>query len=177
MRRNPKILLVEDMPVVQMVHGDYLQRLGYRFDLAKNGKQAISFYDKNHYDAVLLDKGLPDMDGTEICKVMRKYDRSKHQFPTPIIALTSDDSTKQECLTAGCNAFATKPIEQEALGSLVTFWVNKSKKTVGRHCFVFTDETNLRGSKDSADLNQTDRRDDHYRPRVKVEPKNYHLPH
>ena len=69
--RNIHILLLEDDPMIQMIHGQYLSDLGYTYDLAKTGEEAIALYRKNHYDLMLLDKQLPDMDSTEFSSLVR----------------------------------------------------------------------------------------------------------
>ena len=114
---NLKILLVEDEPLTQRVHGVLLNSLGCSFDLAKTGKEAIRFFNRKKYDLVLLDKELPDMDGLDVCKCVRKS-FSKRRLP--VFANTArGNSVKKECLQAGCNGFFVKPLTEKRLGNAI----------------------------------------------------------
>ena len=115
-----KILLVEDNEIISKVNAIFLREKGYEVDIAKNGYDAISLL-KNSYRLILLDIGLPDIDGIEICKIIRK----RHDFiNTPIIFLTAfGENLEDECFEAGGNDFAVKPLTLEKLCDLVDWWV------------------------------------------------------
>jgi CheY-like chemotaxis protein len=91
-------------------------------DVAENGKQALTMLSPD-YDAILLDIGLPQMSGIEVAMEIRKReDDTRH---IPIIALTgfTQEEDKKNCLAAGINAFATKPILPDELQRLLQQWV------------------------------------------------------
>lgn len=124
---HPIVLLVEDCLMVQKIHSNFLTSLGYCVDIASNGQQAIRLFKCQSYAAVLLDKGLPDMEGTEVCRIMRQYEKEQKLPSLPIVALTTDETSRGACLSAGCDDFATKPISQEALDRLLKHWAHSKR--------------------------------------------------
>ncbi|MAW35404.1 MAG: DNA-binding response regulator [Rhodospirillaceae bacterium] len=78
----------------------------YAIGQAENGAQAIEAIDADHFDAIVLDVGLPDMDGRDLCKLMRR-----RGVKAPIIMLTGQDSDADAILglDAGANDYITKP--------------------------------------------------------------------
>lgn len=88
------------------------------FDLtrAKTGKEAVELASAYHYDFILMDMKMPEMNGIEATREIRKFDQS-----TPIFAVTANafDSDKEAALEAGCNAFITKPIHSNKLKDLL----------------------------------------------------------
>ena len=109
-----KILLVEDTKIAQLFGTLLLEKLNTLVDVASTGCQALQYIDKHHYDVILMDLGLPGIDGLTVTqKIKQLPDRSKSA--TPIIALTahSDEGTKARCLRAGMVDFITKPLTPE----------------------------------------------------------------
>jgi CheY-like chemotaxis protein len=115
---------VEDDPLIQKVHRLMLERMGCLVDIATNGYQALAMLDKR-YNAILMDVGLPDMSGIEITAEIRRHEDTKTRIP--IITLTAyvHEETKWECLAAGADEVATKPIKMEALRELLQRWIIK----------------------------------------------------
>jgi polar amino acid transport system substrate-binding protein len=113
------VLLVEDQPVIQKIHTNYLIRLGYAVNVASNGQEALRLFRLNTYAAVLLDKELPDMDGTDICQAIRQHEKENFLQSTRIIALTTNVLAREVFLSAGCDDFAAKPISLEHLEKLL----------------------------------------------------------
>jgi len=119
-RKPPKILLIEDTPLIQFINLAYLKLLGCDTELAQNGKEAIEMF-KNGYDLILSDIGLPDIDGIEVVKTIRQQEQDKR---TPVIALTAfDDSIIKECFAAGVDDFYIKPLKPEELGVVLKRWL------------------------------------------------------
>jgi len=109
---KPKILVVEDGLINQKVAKLMLEQLGYQADIAENGTKALAMY-QDDYQAILMDVGLPDISGIEVCARIRSQEWNAH---IPIIALTAEgDSIKDKCLSSGMDEFATKPIMIDAL--------------------------------------------------------------
>ena len=99
---NLKILLTEDNLILQTVFSDFLTTLNCtNVDTARTGRQALSLYEKHKYALILLDIGLPDINGIEVCKKIRKQEDH-----TPVVAITAYDTARQECRQAGFNDFA-----------------------------------------------------------------------
>ncbi len=117
----PKILLVEDHAVIQKAHQAFLQELNCQVDIASTGFQALSLYESNHYDMVLLDIDLPDMKGTTISENIRHLN-VKQQIP--IIAVTTlENLTQQFCQKAGIDAMIHKPVSLQMLKQALLEWL------------------------------------------------------
>ena len=114
------ILLVEDDLIVQRAHYIMLTRLGCKVDIAVDGVKAIEMY-KNGYNIILLDCGLPDISGIDVCKCIRQFEQEKGLEPTPIVMISafSKDELAGECAIAGVNELATKPIHPTELASIL----------------------------------------------------------
>lgn len=110
-----RILVAEDNPVNQRVATLMLQRLGYRTDLASNGREAVAAALRGQYDLILMDVQMPEMDGLqasrEICARMASGVRPR------IVAMTANASVgdRDHCLEAGMHDFLAKPVRAEDL--------------------------------------------------------------
>ncbi|NSL19344.1 response regulator [Tatlockia micdadei] len=105
------ILVVEDNAIAQKAANSILNRLSCTADIAINGHKAIEFYKNKSYDLILMDIGLPDLDGYEVTRRIRVHELVTNTH-TPIIALTAHagDENKKRCIEAGMNAVITKPL-------------------------------------------------------------------
>ena len=112
--KNYSILLVEDNKLNQTVVKFTLKRYGYLIDVANNGFEAVEKFKQGEYDFILMDIMMPEMDGLEATKEIRKLESKEH---IPIIALTADImiANEEKCLQNGMNAHITKPFEIESL--------------------------------------------------------------
>ena len=133
-KRFHQILLLEDNPLIQFMYGCFLSDLGYTYDLAVTGKEAIRLYQKYQYKLMLLDKNLPDMDSTDFCRFVRS-EYSKKELPVFII--TASNTSAEECQQAGFNYFFTKPINKEILGMAIKQCTELSKSVFVKRS-VFT---------------------------------------
>jgi len=113
------ILLAEDNVVNQKVVVRLLERMGYRPDVASNGLEALHAVHRQHYDVVLMDVQMPDMDGLEASRrITSELDASKRPR---LVALTANalKGDQQMCLDAGMDDYLAKPLDvarlQEAL--------------------------------------------------------------
>src|SRR5262245_30247899 len=80
---KPHVLVIEDNPYIQTCMDLMLKKLGCDVDIAANGTQALALF-ASHYDLVLLDIGLPDIDGFEVAACMREQEKN-NGIHTPII--------------------------------------------------------------------------------------------
>ena len=124
-----KILLVEDHPVSAKVTKAILSALDCQVDTAKNGKIAIQWMEKNHYDLIFMDVGLPDIDGCEAARQIRSH-KLENITKIPIVALTAhaQNDEKQRCLDVGMNMVITKPLTKEWAKSVLDKLIPKRKK-------------------------------------------------
>ena len=108
---KPLILVVEDDPSVKNLITVTLKAHDYRFLAAQNGAAAIMEASSHNPDIVLLDLGLPDMDGVEVIKTIRTWSN----LPIIVISARSEDTDKIEALDAGADDYLTKPFSVEEL--------------------------------------------------------------
>ena len=112
-----RVLLAEDNAVNQKVALSYLARMGYRADVAANGREALEATGRDRYDVVLMDVQMPEMDGLEATRRIRAL-LPADQGPW-IVALTASAMTgdAERCLAAGMNDYLSKPVRVEELAA------------------------------------------------------------
>ena len=110
-----KILLVEDMPVNQIVARGMLTSLGHSVAVANDGIEALEMLKNASYDLVMMDMQMPRMNGLDATRAIRAQGGAFADLP--IVAMTANafHSDRNLCLAAGMNDFVSKPIELDAL--------------------------------------------------------------
>lgn len=108
---KPLILVVEDDAAVRNLITTTLETHDYRFHTATTGESAIIEAASHNPDVVLLDLGLPDMDGVEIIKKIRSWS----SMPIIVVSARSEDTDKIDALDAGADDYLTKPFSVEEL--------------------------------------------------------------
>ncbi|BFL45545.1 response regulator [Lactonifactor longoviformis] len=108
---KPLILVVEDDKAVRNLISTTLDTQEYRYHVAKNGAQALVEAVSQRPDVIILDLGLPDMDGVEIIRKVRSWS----QVPIIVVSARSEDRDKVTALDEGADDFLTKPFSVEEL--------------------------------------------------------------
>lgn len=111
MINKPMILVVEDDAAVRNLMAVTLETRGYRYHLARNGAEALIEATAHQPDVILLDLGLPDMDGVEIIHKVRSWSG----MPIIVISARTDDADKVEALDAGADDYLTKPFSVDEM--------------------------------------------------------------
>jgi CheY-like chemotaxis protein len=112
------VLLAEDNPVNQKVAARFLERIGYRADCVVNGLEAVEALNSRHYDLVLMDLQMPEMDGLEASRLIRKLRLDRQP---KIIALTANamQGDRELCLAAGMDDYVTKPVKIHEIAAAI----------------------------------------------------------
>ena len=111
MSNKPLILIVEDDAAVRNLMAVTLETRGYRYHVAQDGAKALIEATTHQPDVMLLDLGLPDMDGVEIIRKVRSWSA----MPIIVVSARSEDSDKVEALAAGADDYLTKPFSVDEL--------------------------------------------------------------
>ncbi len=122
MHCDNKILLVEDNLVIQGFHIYLLEKSGYQVTLVNTGQDSIKAFSQHHYQAILMDIGLPDISGIEAIRAIRLQETQQPHSPAiPIIVLTAYDISEieQQCQNLNVQAFMNKPISMHILNALL----------------------------------------------------------
>lgn len=119
---KPRVLIVEDDPIIQYIHKKLLTHLASHVDVVSSATEAINILN-HHHDIIFSDSSLPDISGCELIRTIRQ----KTSFKGPIIIISAflDKTEEVECFKAGANDFVSKPISQA-----------KFKELLNHHCFI-----------------------------------------
>jgi len=120
--RKLRLLVVDDNHINVRVAMGYLEKAGHRVDAAANGLEAVSAVRARHYDLVLMDVQMPELDGLGATKAIRALDSGRARVP--IIALTANaqPSDRAMCLDAGMDDYLAKPFVRAQLLQKVDEW-------------------------------------------------------
>jgi two-component system sensor histidine kinase/response regulator len=116
-----QILIAEDNIINQQVIQYILQKLGYTPVMVHNGREAVDTAAANDFDIILMDLQMPEMDGLEATRMIRRHNSDRQPV---IIALTANamEGDEEECLSAGMNDYLVKPVKLEELIDKLQKW-------------------------------------------------------
>jgi signal transduction histidine kinase/CheY-like chemotaxis protein len=122
------ILVAEDNAINQKVIQRMIQKMGYRVDMVTNGREAIDALERLSYGMVFMDCQMPEMDGFEACREIRRKEGSGPAIP--IVALTANamKGDREKCLAVGMNDYVSKPFRQEDLRTVIDRWLGASAR-------------------------------------------------
>ena len=107
----PRILIVDDDPLIQESLSVFLRLQGYTADNAMTGRQALESLHRNRPDLVILDLGLADIDGLQVCEDIRRAS----DVPVIVLSARTGDRDKVTALERGADDYVTKPFSSEEL--------------------------------------------------------------
>ena len=127
--RGCRVLVAEDTPTNQEITLAMLDLAGIEGHLVENGAEAVAAVREGRFDAVLMDIQMPDMDGYEATRAIRKFCPADQ---LPIIAMTAHTLKEDEarCLAAGMNGYVSKPVSQEKLFAVLKDFVEPKTRPV-----------------------------------------------
>jgi two-component system KDP operon response regulator KdpE len=106
-----RVLVVDDEPQIRRALGINLRARGYDVDLAETGEQGLELAARHHPDVVVLDLGLPGIDGVEVIQGLRGWS----QVPVIVLSVREAEGDKVAALDAGADDFVTKPFGMDEL--------------------------------------------------------------
>jgi CheY-like chemotaxis protein len=123
-RGQIRVLVAEDNAVNRLLVTRMFTKLGYRIDLAANGREAVEMATRLHYDIIFMDCFMPELDGYGASRALRQLEQGDRRVP--IVALTAnamaDDRAK--CLAAGMDDYLSKPVGLEEIRNAMQRWVH-----------------------------------------------------
>lgn len=122
------VLIVDDHPVNRMLLKHQLELLGLQMEVADSGRSALSLWQQKHFDLVITDCHMPEMDGYELTQEIRRLEQQAQSKRTPIIAWTANvlADEAERCTAAGMDDMLTKPTEIAGLRAIVLKWLDQA---------------------------------------------------
>ena len=108
---RPRILLVDDEAAIQRAVGPLLRARGYDVEIASNGAEALDMFSRRAPGLIVLDLGLPDLEGTEVCRRVRAVS----EVPIIVLSARGAEADKVNALDLGADDYVTKPFGPEEL--------------------------------------------------------------
>jgi CheY-like chemotaxis protein len=114
------ILVAEDNAINQLLSRRLLEKMGHRVQVVGTGREAVQAVEQQRFDLVLMDIQMPDMDGLEATRSIRKAELRTGRH-LPIVAMTAHamEGDEERCLTSGMDGYIAKPIEPQVLFATV----------------------------------------------------------
>jgi len=122
-RDGPKVLVAEDNEVNQLLAARMLEKRGLSATLVADGRQAVDAVAEGDYDLVLLDCQMPELDGYDATREIRRLEAGKRR--TPVVAMTahSMQGDRERCLEAGMDDYLSKPLNARAFDAALARWL------------------------------------------------------
>ncbi|KAI6893251.1 hypothetical protein KC318_g12769 [Hortaea werneckii] len=132
--KDKRVLLVEDNRVNQMVILKFLAKVNIKVDTVLDGVQCtekVFTQPYGHYSIILCDLHMPNKDGYQTCKEIRKWEKKNKHPHLPIIALSANvlGDVYQKCVEAGFNSYMTKPVDFKELSTVLMTFMDPSDPT------------------------------------------------
>jgi len=113
----PPILLVEDNETNILISSQMLIQSGYEVTLCRDGVEAVEAYKNNPLPIILMDCQMPNMNGWDATRAIRKHEKENNMDPAYVLALTADamQGDREKCIDAGMNDYMSKPFKKKQL--------------------------------------------------------------
>lgn len=122
-----KVLIVEDNPIARITEQALMEGQNLMVDCVESGELALTMIEKNHYHLIIMDIGLPGINGVETTIKIRAYEGNNKISNVPIIAVTGNSDITQNKLyiQAGMNDVIAKPLTANHVTTLISKFLNK----------------------------------------------------
>ena len=127
------MLVAEDNEVGQFIASEMLGSLGIAVQVVGNGREAWEAVRDGRYALVLMDCRMPEWDGFEAARAIRRHEAETGRTRTPIVAMTANTSEvdRERCLEAGMDGYLAKPYLPEELGAILRRWMPSTVQESG----------------------------------------------
>lgn len=124
------VLVAEDHPVNRLLIKRMLEKLGYESTIVEHGMAAVQSALTGEYDMILMDCQMPVLDGYAATGEIRAQERNQERIP--IVALTANAAAgdPERCIAAGMDDYLSKPIEMDALRSMIERWAHPKRSVL-----------------------------------------------
>ena len=150
--KNTHILVTEDNPVNQMVASELLEGFGCTVTPAGNGIEALIMVEKNQFDLILMDCQMPEMDGFEATKQIRKNESSEKRIPVVAFTANAMEGDKEKCIAAGMDDYISKPVNQNELTAVLSKWLPHKLHDSSNNLENYDVSAEIKASDDFVDL-------------------------
>lgn len=132
---HTRVLLVEDNTTNREFMSELLAGLRCPFEVAVDGVEAVKMFESGHYDLILMDMQMPNMDGLTATQRIRDIESRRGAARTPIIALTANamKSDEARCRQAGMDDYLSKPVKKSAIQEALLSWAESYEELADEH--------------------------------------------
>jgi two-component system aerobic respiration control sensor histidine kinase ArcB len=121
--KHMKVLVAQNNDLHRAVSARTLQMMGYSFDSVKTGTEVLERSRKTDYDLIIMDIELPEMNGVETVKRLKRL-TGKNDLPIKLGITENQNQNKQECIQAGMDEVVSEPIDVDALQTKINYWLD-----------------------------------------------------
>jgi len=123
--QHQTILTVDDDPMFLLMMRQFLEKEGYQVEQADNGKSALASFHQHQPSCVLMDVSMPEMDGLEACKAIKKHCKET-DIPVIMVTAQETDEAVDRCYDVGASDYIKKPIHWAVLRNRVHNLIEQS---------------------------------------------------
>jgi CheY-like chemotaxis protein len=116
---TPKILIVEDNKVNQLLMKKIINRLQCEYYIAENGLEAINALENDTFSLIFMDCSMPILDGWEATQKIRNSNKPYSLIPIIAVTANTTELDKQKCITSGMDDFIPKPVNPTAIRAII----------------------------------------------------------
>jgi CheY-like chemotaxis protein len=118
-----RILIAEDNATNQILARRMIEKIGYKVDAVANGREAIEAMGRIRYHLVLMDCQMPEMDGYEATKEIRRLENNTRHVPVIALTANASEDERTHCLSVGMDDYLSKPVRFADLTAMVNRWM------------------------------------------------------
>jgi CheY-like chemotaxis protein len=125
------VLAADDNAINRIVTRAMLANVGFETAMAENGREAMEMAAQHEYAAILMDCQMPEMDGFEATREIRKAEHGRRRVPIIAMTAMAMPGDRERCLEAGMDDYLSKPVRRDELGEAIRRWLPVRATTSG----------------------------------------------